>query len=98
MRVHFVPFLRLALAALLGLAFVRPGLGQRFSETDLDKESKRTLRLRSKLFRGEEPFNPGSKDHQEAIGVAAKLVTYPYDFPDTQRSPKGMHEVFDRLE
>src|SRR5262245_19439470 len=81
-----VPFMlsrssRLSLGLAL-LALLAPrGLGQdgeiRELETELEKKLKATNALRSQLFKGDVAADPNNKDHQVAIDVAAKEVTYP---------------------
>jgi hypothetical protein len=83
---------RIALALMLLAVPLALARGQRLDdgEVEFDQKLRKSKSLIRDLFSGAVPVDPRSKDHREAIDLAAKSVTYPlYWKTQASRPPEG---------
>jgi hypothetical protein len=78
----------------LGLFLSGPARGQslRDGEKALEDQYRKYRKLISELFQGKATFDP--KDHAEAVDVAAKYVTYRFDWREPPSEPHWVTKVF----
>jgi hypothetical protein len=88
-------------AALLVLALAAAAPAQTLNDgmEGLEKKKREVRELIPRLFYGQEPLDPKSPQHLEAVDVAAKLVTYPYVLEaGSEKIPGNLDKIFRNFE